>query len=215
MIEKANIDEFEGRFEALRDALVGLAGLGDARGMVVGQDHGGGVDGQRLLDDLARVDARAIDGAAEQLVETQHAMPVVEKQAAEDLVPEVAHVRLEERLCVGGAADGLAAGQRLCKVAPRQLRQGAQRREPGPANAAAGAELAGVGVEDLPQAPAVAQQAIGRAAVEERRQQPRVAPVRERVVVHVAMLCRAGMSIQANNLSGIAAFGADAISWRA
>ena len=50
------------------------------------ENDGCGVDGQCLLDHLARVDAGTINRAAEQFLEVQHAMPVIEIQAAKYLV---------------------------------------------------------------------------------------------------------------------------------
>jgi len=43
------------RGAGLRDQFVRLAGLGDAGRMIVRQDHGGGISGQRQLHDLARL----------------------------------------------------------------------------------------------------------------------------------------------------------------
>ncbi len=63
----------------LGDQFVGLAGLGDARRMIVGDDHGGGIALQRELHDLARMHARAIDRAAEQLLELNEPMALVEQ----------------------------------------------------------------------------------------------------------------------------------------
>ena len=113
MVEQPYVDEFECRFQAPGDPLVGLAGLGDARGVVVSQDDGRRVDRQRFLDDFPRIDAGAVDGAAKQLVEPQYAMPVVEVKTAKALVPEVAQPGQQERLRIRRAANAGARGQGL------------------------------------------------------------------------------------------------------
>jgi hypothetical protein len=64
--------------------------------MVVREDDRRRIARQRLLDHLPRVHARAVDGAAEQLVERDEAVPVVQVQAAEDLVRAIAQLRDEE-----------------------------------------------------------------------------------------------------------------------
>ena len=56
VIQKPDIDQFEGRFEAFCNALIGLAGLGDPARMVVRENNGGCVNAECLFNDLARVD---------------------------------------------------------------------------------------------------------------------------------------------------------------
>lgn len=56
MIKEADIDQFQGRFQPLRDALVSLAGLCHTGGMVVSEYDGGRVDAEGFLDDLPGVD---------------------------------------------------------------------------------------------------------------------------------------------------------------
>jgi hypothetical protein len=60
--------------------------------MVVGYDDRGGISLQRQFDDLARVHARPVDGAAEQLFELDETMTLVEIEAAKHLVLEVAEL---------------------------------------------------------------------------------------------------------------------------
>ena len=62
----------------------------------MGKDHGRRIVGERLPHDLARMNARAVDRAAEQLVERDQAMATVEVQAAEDLVGAIAQLGDEE-----------------------------------------------------------------------------------------------------------------------
>jgi hypothetical protein len=82
VVEEPDVDEPERLLDSLSDELVRLARLGNARRMVVRDDDCRGVTLQRELDDLARMDARAVDRSAKQLLELDQAMPFVEIQAA-------------------------------------------------------------------------------------------------------------------------------------
>ena len=152
MIEKPDVDQFESRFQAPRDAFVGLAGLGDATRMVVGENDGRGVHGQRLLDDFARVHRGAVYRAAKQLVEAQHSVAVVEEQAAEQLMAEMPHAGFQKALRICGAADRLADGECFKVEAPCQLGHGLYRGGAAPADTAAAGEVCRAGAEYLPQA---------------------------------------------------------------
>ena len=59
VVEHAHVDERQGVGQAPRDELVRLAGLGDARRMVVRQHERRGVELERPPHDLARVHRRA------------------------------------------------------------------------------------------------------------------------------------------------------------
>ena len=78
MIEQADVDQRERLFDTLGDQLIGLTRLGNSGRMVVCDDHGGGVPLQSLLDHLARMHARPVDRAAEQLFEVDQTVTVVE-----------------------------------------------------------------------------------------------------------------------------------------
>ena len=58
MIEHLDVDECERGFQRSREDLVGVARLGDARRMVVREDHRGGIVLERAFHDLARIHAR-------------------------------------------------------------------------------------------------------------------------------------------------------------
>ena len=75
---------------------------------IMRQDYGGRVDGQRLLDQLPRIDAGAIDSAAEQFLELKYPMPVIEIQATKNLVRPIPEPRQQEGFRIGGAADRFA-----------------------------------------------------------------------------------------------------------
>ncbi len=89
VIQQPYVDQLEGGLQPPGYALVGLARFGDPGGVIVGKNDGGGIDRQRLLDDLARIDGGAVYGAAKQLLETQDPVTVVEVQAAKALVVEM------------------------------------------------------------------------------------------------------------------------------
>ena len=85
MIEDANVDQRKCVLEPSGDGLVRMTWLGDTRGMVVEKDDGGRVDLQRPLNDDPRMDRGAVDGALEQLHRIDHAVAVVQEEAAEHL----------------------------------------------------------------------------------------------------------------------------------
>ena len=60
------------------------------------------MDFGRPLDDDPRVYRRAVKGAVEQLLEPEHAVPVVEEHDAEDLVSAAAEQRRAVVECRGG-----------------------------------------------------------------------------------------------------------------
>ena len=66
--------------QRLRQQLVGAAGLGDAGRVVVREDHRRGVARERRLDDLARVDARLRERAAEELLARDQPVLAVEEE---------------------------------------------------------------------------------------------------------------------------------------
>ena len=82
VVEDAHVEERECLLQAARDELVRLAGLEDAGRVVVGEYHRCRIVRERLAQDLTRVHAGAVDGAAEQLLEGDQAVAVIEVQAA-------------------------------------------------------------------------------------------------------------------------------------
>lgn len=150
MVEQPDIDELERRFEPARDAFVSLRGLRDARRVVVRENHSCRIDGQRLLDDLARIDAGSVYGAAKHLVELKYAMAVVQEQAAEYLVAKMPEPGLQECFGVDRAADGFARRQGSVVITSRQLGYRANDCCPGSANAALGGERFRLGVQQRP-----------------------------------------------------------------
>ena len=193
VIQEPDIDQFKGRFEAFCNALIGLAGLGDPARVIVGQDDGGCIDPQGLLDDFPWVHAGAIDRAAEQFVEAQYPVAVVQVQAAKELVVEMSHARLEEGLGVGRAPDGLATRQGLQVVASREFGQGSQGGKATGAHTVASHYFRGFCVQQGPKTAEALQQMSSRGSADNGSQQFGVAPVPERVVVHGDMLHAPGI----------------------
>lgn len=60
------------------DEFVGLAGFGDAAGVIMGEYHGGGLLFQGFDDDFAGVDAGAVEGAAEEVLGGDETMALVD-----------------------------------------------------------------------------------------------------------------------------------------
>ena len=130
VVEHPDVDEGEGVAQAHGDEFVRVARLGDARGVVVREDDRRGVMGQRLTEHFARMDRCAVDGAAEEFLEDDQSVAVVEVEAAEDLVWPVAQLRGEEAAGVGGGVQRLAGAQRCAVVSPRELERALQQGDP-------------------------------------------------------------------------------------
>jgi hypothetical protein len=92
--------------------------------MIVEEDHGGGVGFEHLAHDLARVDGRAGDRAAEEDLHADEAVAGVEEQKPEDLVGERPDLM-----------------RRYWRVRSGSLRTGAPARKRWPMSAAAHASL--------------------------------------------------------------------------
>ena len=90
VVEYADVNGFERDAQLARDGDVGMAGFGDSRGVVVRQDHRGGVVGQAAFHYFPRIDRGAVDGALEQFVEPQDVMLVGQEDATEDLALAIA-----------------------------------------------------------------------------------------------------------------------------
>ena len=161
VVKQANIDQLQCCFEPPGDAFVRLAGLCHTRRMIVRQDNGRRVGGQRLLHHFPGVYAGAVDGAAKHLIEAQHAMAIVEIQAAEQLVTEMADSGLQIGLSIRRTPYSLARRQGSFEITPRQLRQGVNERRSGCADTLFGHQCRGVGMQQLTQ-PAEAVQQLPR-----------------------------------------------------
>ena len=101
VIEHAHIDDRQDLGERPGQLDVLTARYNAARGVVVRQDDRCGVQAQRLLDDLARVDRGPVDRAVEQFPPGEHLVAAVEKQAGERFVFQPGQLE----------ADGLPGGK--------------------------------------------------------------------------------------------------------
>src|SRR3569623_2420122 len=108
------------------------------------------------------MDAGVIDGAAEQFLEFDHAMAVVEKQAREYLIGITAQLRLQEAAGIGRSAKALAAFQCLEQMAAAHLKHGLKLNIFGLAEAIAGAKAGLVGLEQRAQTSVLTQQVAGK-----------------------------------------------------
>ena len=86
MIEHPDVHQGQGVPQTSGNQFVGLAGLGDAGRVIVGQDHGRGIAAERQLDDLAGMDTGAVNRATENLVKSNDSVAIVQEQAAKDLM---------------------------------------------------------------------------------------------------------------------------------
>ena len=147
MIQQPDVDQRQGLLESTGDQLIGLTRLGNAARVIVGEDHRGRIAAQSLLDHFARMDARPVDGAAEQLLERDHAVAIVQVDAAEHLVGKVPQAHSNE-LTRGARIGQRRSGQHELLVVPSgQLERCLQGYVAGRAQSVSGAHPFPVGRE--------------------------------------------------------------------
>ena len=86
MIQHLDVDQIQRRLQRLRQQLIGARGFGDPRRMVVRKNHRGAVVVKRLLDDLARIDARLRQRAAKELLRRDQPVLRIEEEHVKDFV---------------------------------------------------------------------------------------------------------------------------------
>jgi len=182
--------------------------------VIMSKNDRGGIDGESFLDDLAGVNGCPVDGTAEQLVKAQDSMPVVEKQAAKELVIEMPHTRLQEGLRVRRATNRLSAGKRLRVVTAGEFRQRSQDAEPRTPDTSAGQQLRRLSVQHGAQATEAPQKLHGRFArrdpatgTNQGCQQLSVAQSFVGLMPHDSMVMVFEICLQRINLATIAGFG--------
>lgn len=121
VIEYFDLNERERFGQAAREQLVGLARLRHARGMVVGEDHGGRISAQGGFDDFTRVDAGLGQRAAEQFLGRDHTVLRVEEQRDEYLVLAGADREAQVVAHGGGRVERRAGAKLLAQAAARHL----------------------------------------------------------------------------------------------
>ena len=84
------VDQRQRLLQVPGEGLVGGAGLGQARGVVVRDDHGGGMVAQRFAHDFARIDRGLRQGAAREFTAGDQAQLAVQVEADAMLDPPVA-----------------------------------------------------------------------------------------------------------------------------
>jgi len=126
MIKHPYVDGTQGIDQSIGDLPVGLAGFGDAAGVVVRQDGRCGVVFQGGADDFSRVDGGAVDGAVEQGFVGQYPVLVVEPDGREDFVLEPAHLGQQESAGVAGRGQGRTGLQFVEQVAAAHFQHGLQ-----------------------------------------------------------------------------------------
>ena len=176
------------------------------------------IDGKGLFDDLAGVDGRSVYRASEQLVKSEDPVPVVEEQAAEQFVLEMPHASLQKGFRVTGGANRLPAGQRFSVIAPGEFGQRTQDCKPGVPDAIAIQNSCRIGVQQRAQASETMQEPRGgvfsgritTTGTNHCCEQLNVALLFAGLLRHDRMVIDHGISIQRNNLVGIAGFGRNA-----
>ena len=85
VVEYPDVDQGQGIPKPQGDELVRLTGLQNAGGVVMGEDQRRGVVEHGLSHHLPWVHAGAVEGAPEQLLEGDQAVPVIEIQDAQTI----------------------------------------------------------------------------------------------------------------------------------
>jgi hypothetical protein len=119
VVDQLDVDHRGGFGHAAGEADVFGAGGGIAAGVGVEQDEAGGAAQQALLEDLARLDRGAVDGAAEDLLVGEEVATDVEEEGSHYLLVALLVAQAEvacdldgavEAMTVGNAVPGEAAG---------------------------------------------------------------------------------------------------------
>ena len=111
VIQDPHIDQGQSVLEPGSDGAISLGGITAPGGMVVGEDHGSGIAGQSLLYHHTGIHRRAINGAVEQGLETEHRVFVIEKDGREDLVLLLRQGYLQELGDIGGCSERVPTSQ--------------------------------------------------------------------------------------------------------
>ena len=111
VIQYPYIDQGQSVLESGGDGAISLGGLTAPGGVVVGKDYGSGIAGQRLLYHYTGIHRRAINGAVEQGLETEHLVFVVEEDGREDLVFFLGQSHLQELGNIGGRSERISTGE--------------------------------------------------------------------------------------------------------
>src|SRR5712692_7171161 len=138
MVEHLDVDERERGFQRSREDLVGVVGR---------EDHGGGVVLERALHDLARIDARLRERAAEKLFRRPHAVLRIKEQHDEDFL--FAPREREAQIIAYRPRRGERVARRdlFLQRAARELQRRLELRELGAAQARCFREIVGPGLE--------------------------------------------------------------------
>lgn len=94
MVQGSYPDQVQGLPQFVGQGEIRLAGFGIPGGMVVHQDYGCGVLLQGCLDDLAWIDAGAIERAPEHFLEVDDSMAAVEQEEGKNLMLVIGQQRL-------------------------------------------------------------------------------------------------------------------------
>jgi len=111
VIQDADIDEGEGVIQPAGDRGIVPAGLSNAAGVIVSEDHGRGIQLQAAPDYHSGVHAGSIDGAPEEALEGDQLVAGIEEQAAEVFIPLQSDLQLAVLLDGGGVREDLSMGQ--------------------------------------------------------------------------------------------------------
>jgi len=87
VIQDAHIYESQCIFQPAGDRGIVPAGLGNTAGVVVGKNHGRGIQLQAAPDYHAGIDTGSIDGTPEEALEGDQGVAGIEEQAAEVFIP--------------------------------------------------------------------------------------------------------------------------------
>lgn len=135
MVEQTNVDQRQRFGDFGGDIAVRIARLAVAGRMIVAEYHGSSVAVERLFDDFPGVDGSPVDRPAKQRLMRDHSMARVQKQTAEDLVPQVREARAKAACRIARVAEAPAPVQRTFHAPPAEFQRGFEACDSGIANA--------------------------------------------------------------------------------
>ena len=158
MIQDADIDQRQGIAQPVGQLAVGLARLGDAAGVIVGEDHSGRMMTQGTPYDLTGVDRGAVERALADALEGQYTMLGVEQQRGKHLVMEIAQLVPEVGRHGVGVLKRRTSLQGFGEVAAGHLQDRLQLRKLGGPQARLRTEVRSIRLQQGAQAAEVMQQ---------------------------------------------------------
>ncbi len=130
MVDHRDVQRLQGVSEPVGEQPVGCAGLGGAGGVIVRDDHRGGIECERSAGHLPGIDGCLADGAIEQQFGGDQAVLGIQEKSCEMFARLVSKPQAEELPHLRRRTQGCAFAQVLAHRAKNELLSRLQARAP-------------------------------------------------------------------------------------